>query len=71
MWLKNGYPLPDAFICANGKVYNYNLEMVFDYEAQDLELVRMLGHRILFKLENGTFLWKDLDTGAVYQEYTP
>ena len=39
----------ENYLLLDGKVYNYNLEMVYDYSEADLDVYGVMGHSVLFQ----------------------
>ena len=47
----------DKYIAAGGKLYDYNLNEVFDFDAEDLDVVTMLSSSVIFKDSNDYYLY--------------
>ena len=46
----------ESYIVCDGRLYNYNLEEVFNFEEKELRAYAMLGHSVIFENEEGAFL---------------
>lgn len=72
----------EKYIVLNGKIYNYNLEMVYDCEANDMTVAFMLGNSIILKKTDDSTYYlyseegvltskiKDFYSAASYSSYS-